>query len=59
MFLTQANYYSGLDPYFLYYSCYLNPNDKPQFSAIDHYSTVLQQQLRKKYYNSPENLDVG
>ncbi|VDM86044.1 unnamed protein product [Strongylus vulgaris] len=29
-----ANFNSGLDPYFLYYSCYLNPDDAPTPTQI-------------------------
>ncbi|VDL74707.1 unnamed protein product [Nippostrongylus brasiliensis] len=47
-YLGQANLYTGLDPYFVYYTCYLNPHDAPASSSSDVAAAVLRTHLRRK-----------
>ncbi|ETN81598.1 hypothetical protein NECAME_08396, partial [Necator americanus] len=44
-YLTSANFFTGLDPYFLYYSCYLNPEDAPIPTQVS--TTILRTYLRR------------
>ncbi|KAK6759619.1 hypothetical protein RB195_021290 [Necator americanus] len=44
-YLTSANFFTGLDPYFLYYSCYLNPEDAPIPTQVS--TTILRTHLRR------------
>ncbi|CAJ0608993.1 unnamed protein product [Cylicocyclus nassatus] len=43
--LTTANFMTGLDPYFLYYSCYLNPSDAPTPTQVA--ATTLRTHFRR------------
>ncbi|EYC23744.1 hypothetical protein Y032_0015g2811 [Ancylostoma ceylanicum] len=45
MYVSTVNIFTGLDPYFLYYSCYLNPGDAPIPTQMA--TTILRTHLRK------------
>ncbi|RCN33223.1 serine carboxypeptidase [Ancylostoma caninum] len=45
MYVTSVNMLIGLDPYFLYYSCYLNPEDAPIPTQMT--TTILRTHLRR------------
>ncbi|KAK5983225.1 hypothetical protein GCK32_005288 [Trichostrongylus colubriformis] len=45
-YLNMANFYTGLDPYFIYYSCYLDPDDTA--SSIGVATVTLRSHLRRK-----------
>ncbi|KAK6035115.1 serine carboxypeptidase, partial [Cooperia oncophora] len=46
-YLNSANFYTGLDPYFIYYSCYLDSNDAPIPTGVA--TVTLRSHFRRKW----------
>ncbi|KAK6033227.1 serine carboxypeptidase, partial [Ostertagia ostertagi] len=47
-YLNSANLYTGLDPYFIYYSCYLDSDDAPVSAGMA--SVTLHSHIRRKSF---------